>query len=318
VAARAVWFRAPYRVEVAEVDVPDVHDGQVRIRSEFSGISAGTELLLYRGEVDANLSRDETLGALGGTFAYPLTYGYAAVGRVDASGSEIPEGERVFAFHPHQDVFVVDTEDVVRLGEVDARLATLFPLVETAVQLTLDAGAKLGERVVVLGLGAVGILTGLLLARSGAHVLGVDPLDARRQIAAACGLNAVADPAGDADLVLEASGNPDALAGAFDLLRHEGVVLVASWYGSKPVPLPLGDAFHRRRLELRSSQVSTVGWRAPRWDRARRLELTRALMDELPLGRLATHTFPLERAPEAYAALDSGDDGIVHAALSYS
>ena len=316
--ARAVWFRAPYRVDVDEVELPDVQDGQVRVRSEFSGISAGTELLLYRGQVDANLPRDEALGAFGGTFAYPLTYGYAAVGRVDASSCDIAEGERVFAFHPHQDVFVVGVDDVVRLGERDPRVATLFPLVETAVQLTLDAGVRLGERVVVLGLGAVGILTGLLLGRSGAEVVGADPVAARREAAAACGLDAVIDPPGGADLVVEASGNPEALAGALNVLRHEGVVLVASWYGSKPVSLPLGGAFHRRRLELRSSQVSTVGWRAARWDRSRRLALTRKLLDELPLAVLATHTFAFEDAPAAYAALDRGENGLVHAALAYS
>ena len=99
---------------------------------------------------------------------------------------------------------------------------------------------------------------------------------------------------------------------------EEGVAIVASWYGAKPVTLPLGAEFHRRRLEIRSSQVSTVGGRAVRWDRRRRLETTRALLPELPLPLLSSHTFPLERAREAYATLDRGDVGVVHVALSYS
>jgi 2-desacetyl-2-hydroxyethyl bacteriochlorophyllide A dehydrogenase len=318
--ARAVRFLAPYRVEVAVVDLPAIQAGQLRVRSEFTGISAGTEMLVYRGEVDPSLPRDETLAALAGTFAYPLTFGYSAVGTVEASRCGIAAGERVFAFHPHQDVFVVEAEDVVPVGTVDPRTATLLPLVETALQLTLDAGIRLGERVVVLGLGAVGILTAILLARSGGLVVGADTRDERREVAAACGVDAVAPaelPAG-VDVVVEATGNPDALGPALPLLRSEGVALVASWYGSKPVTLPLGGAFHRRRLEIRSSQVSTVGGRAVRWDRGRRLELVRGLLPELPLAKLATHTFPFDRAPEAYAAVERGEDGLVHAALSYA
>ena len=172
----------------------------------------------------------------------------------------------------------------------------------------------------MLGLGAVGILTAVLLARSGSVVVGTDTRRGRREVARACGIEAVdaADLPAGADIVVEATGNPDALGPALDLLRNEGVALVASWYGSKPVTLPLGAAFHRRRLELRSSQVSTVGWRAVRWDRARRRDVARALLRELPLDALVTHTFPFERAPEAYAAVDRGEDGLVHMALSYA
>jgi threonine dehydrogenase-like Zn-dependent dehydrogenase len=121
-----------------------------------------------------------------------------------------------------------------------------------------------------------------------------------------------------ADVIVEATGNPDALGESLGLLSTQGVAIVASWYGAKLVTLPLGAEFHRRRLEIRSSQVSTVGGRAVRWDRRRRLETTRALLSELPLSLLSSHTFPFERAPEAYAALDRGSDGVVHVALSYS
>jgi threonine dehydrogenase-like Zn-dependent dehydrogenase len=121
-----------------------------------------------------------------------------------------------------------------------------------------------------------------------------------------------------ADVIVEATGNPDALGESLALLSTEGVAIVASWYGAKPVTLPLGAEFHRRRLEIRSSQVSTVGGRAVRWDRRRRLETTRALLPELPLSLLSSHAFPFELVREAYAALDRGDDGVVHVALSYS
>ena len=327
--ARAVRFAAPYRVELAEVAVAEPPPGHLVVRAEHSGISGGTEMLAYRGELDSGIPRDETLGALAGSFEYPFSYGYSAVGIVESSRGDVAEGERVFAFHPHQDRFVVSSEDAVPLGDFDARAATLFPLVETALQVALDVGARLRETVAVLGLGPVGILSALLLARSGAVVIGSDPKPWRRQTAQACGLEAVAPEAlrealdeatggRGADVIVEATGSPDALREGLAHLAHEGVAVVVSWYGSKPVTLPLGGDFHRRRLEIRSSQVSTIGSRAARWDRTRRLATTGALLGELPLSELATHTFPVERAADAYAALDRGDDGLVHVALAYS
>jgi 2-desacetyl-2-hydroxyethyl bacteriochlorophyllide A dehydrogenase len=327
--ARAVRFVAPYLVELADVVVPEPRPGDVVVRVEFSGISGGTEMLAYRGELDSSLSRDETLGALTGSFEYPFTYGYSAVGTVETSRSDFAEGERVFAFHPHQTRFVVAADDVVRVGDGDPRAATLFPLVETALQVTLDAGIRYGEVAAVVGLGPVGIVTAILLTRSGAVVVGSDPKPWRREAARACGLDAVEpESLGDsvraatggrgADFVIEASGNREALGETLGALATEGVAIVASWYGAKPVTLPLGADFHRRRLEIRSSQVSTMGARAARWDRQRRLEATQALLTELPLPFLTSHTFPLERVRDAYEAIDRGQDGVVHVALVYS
>jgi 2-desacetyl-2-hydroxyethyl bacteriochlorophyllide A dehydrogenase len=326
--ARAVQFVAPYLVELADVAVPEPRPGDLIVRAEFSGISGGTEMLAYRGELDSSVPKDATLAALSGSFEYPFTYGYSAVGTVEASLSDLGEGERVFAFHPHQSRFIVSANDAVCLGDFDPRAATLFPLVETALQISLDAAIRYGEVVAVLGLGPVGILAAILLTRSGASVLASDPKASRREAARSCGLETVTpDGLSDAihaateergaDVIVEATGNPDALGESLGLLATEGVAIVASWYGAKPVTLPLGADFHRRRLELRSSQVSTVGGRAVRWDRRRRIETTRVLLEELPLSVLASHTFPLERVGDAYAALDREDD-VVHAALSYS
>jgi 2-desacetyl-2-hydroxyethyl bacteriochlorophyllide A dehydrogenase len=314
---------------LADVVVRETGSGEVLVEAELSGISGGTEMLAYRGELDSSLPKDETLGALAGSFEYPFAYGYSVVGTVVASRSDVGEGERVFAFHPHQSRFVVSAADVVRIGATDARTATLFPLVETALQISLDAGVRYREVAAVLGLGPVGVLTGILLTRSGATVLGSDPKPWRRDAAKLCGLEALEPDLLDeavlaatrgrgADVIVEATGNPEALGESLGLLSTEGVAIVASWYGAKPVTLPLGAHFHRRRLEIRSSQVSTIGGRAVRWDRRRRLEETQALLAELPLAVLASHTFPLEQVGEAYAALDRGDDGIVHIALDYS
>jgi 2-desacetyl-2-hydroxyethyl bacteriochlorophyllide A dehydrogenase len=327
--ARAVHFVGRRRVELREVELPELADGRVLVATEWSGISSGTELLAYRGEIDPALPLDEVLGALGGTFTHPFRYGYSAVGRVLHPAGRLQEGQLVFAFHPHQDRFVVDAAEAVPVEGVDPRTATMYPLVETALQVCLDAAPRLRETVVVVGLGAVGILTSALLARAGAVVLASEPEPRRRAAADAFGVRALppeevagavaAETRGrGADLVVEASGSPLALASCLGLLAHEGTVVVCSWYGTKPVPLPLGAAFHRRRLALRSSQVSTLpAALTARWDRGRRAEVAWKLARELPMAALASHDFPFEQAANAYAWLDRKQDGIVHAALRY-
>jgi 2-desacetyl-2-hydroxyethyl bacteriochlorophyllide A dehydrogenase len=326
--ARALFFVEPGVVELRDVDVPEPEAGQVLVRTRLSGISGGTEMLAYRGELDADMPRDETLGSLAGTFRYPFAYGYAAGGIVERSRGAIPEGADVLAFHPHQDRFVAATTDVVPVNGVDLRLATLLPLVETALQITLDAEVHLGDPVVVLGLGPVGILTGALLARSGATVLGCDPRPWRRAAAKRFGLEAL-DPEEVSDaarghrpqgvsLVVEVSGDPAALSSALGLLGQEGTALVASWYGRKPVALPLGAEFHRRRLSIRSSQVSTIPARLTgTWTVARRRAVALELLRELPVQTLATHEFAFDDAPAAFEAIERGEDGLMHVALVY-
>jgi len=318
----------PRAVQIRDVDVPEPEAGEVLIRTAFSGISGGTEMLAYRGELDADMPRDETLGSLGGTFRYPFAYGYAAAGTVERSRGALPEGADVLAFHPHQDRFVVAATDTVPVTGTDLRLATMLPLVETALQITLDAGVRLGEHAVVLGLGPVGIVTGALLARSGATVLGCDPRPRRRAAAKRFGIDAhdpeeisvvvrELRPEG-VPLVVEVSGDPAALSSALGLLATEGTALVASWYGRKPVPLPLGAEFHRRRLSIRSTQVSTIPARlSGTWTVARRRAVALELLRELPVQTLATNDFAFDDASAAYEAIDRAEDGLMHVALAY-
>jgi 2-desacetyl-2-hydroxyethyl bacteriochlorophyllide A dehydrogenase len=321
--ARAVWFRAPFDVAIDDVDVRPPADGELLVRTLYSGISAGTELLAFRGELDPDLAVDETIGALGGTFRYPFRFGYSAVGIVEATRSAIAEGTTVFAFHPHQTRFVAAADDVVVLGDVAARTATLFPLVETALQITLDAGNRFGEPVVVFGLGPVGLLSAMLLQRAGACVVAAEPRPWRREAAAEFGIDAfepadIPSVAGRVSLAIEASGSPRALVDALAQLDHEGTVLVASWYGAKPVSLPLGGRFHRRRLTIRSTQVSTIpAHLADRWTVSRRRATVASLLAQLDLDALATHTFAFDEAPKAYAEVDAGAEGLIHAALWY-
>jgi 2-desacetyl-2-hydroxyethyl bacteriochlorophyllide A dehydrogenase len=328
VRARALWFAEPRRVQIRPSDF-DARDGDLVVRTIASGISAGTELLAYRGDIDPSTPLDEALGALGGTFAFPFRYGYACVGTVETPAGTIERGSTVFAFHPHQDVLSVPPGDAVVVDGVEPRVAAMLPLVETALQVSLDADTRRGELVAVTGLGVVGVLTAVLLQRGGVDVVGADPREDRRKLARDLGLAAFEpQEAGDAvlgrsagagaDVVIESSGSGPALANALGWLRHEGTALVASWYGSREVALPLGGAFHRRRLTIRSTQVSTIPARlSAGWDRARRLRTASDLLSELPLDALATHTFAFEDAADAYAALDRGEAGLAHATLAY-
>jgi NADPH:quinone reductase-like Zn-dependent oxidoreductase len=315
VPARALFHTAPRCVEIRELPTPRPAAGEVVVNTVCSGISGGTERLVYRGEVSADLALDDTIGALGGTFGYPFAYGYACVGQVAGSG------EAVFAFHPHQDVFTARAGDLVPLPRIDPAAATLFPLVETALQVTLDAGTSYRDRVIVLGAGVLGLLTGLLLQRCGQRPLLAEPQEWRRAVATSAGVTAVAPGElanQEVPLVIDASGNPDAPAMALNMLAHEGTLLVASWFGTKPVVLPLGGAFHRRRLIIRSTQVSTVPARlSATWTPSRRRLEAAALLTELPLAELCTHVFAFGDAAEAFRAVDEGVPGLMHAVLDY-
>src|SRR3984957_15910885 len=186
VPARALFHTAPRCVEIRELPTPRPAAGGVLVRTVCSGISGGTERLVYRGEVPAELALDDTIGALGGTFSYPFAYGYACVGEVAGSG------QAVFAFPPHQDMFTARASELIALPGIDPASATLLPLVETALQVTLDAGTGYRDRVIVLGAGVLGLLTGLLLERSGWRALIAEPQEWRRAVASGLGLTAAA------------------------------------------------------------------------------------------------------------------------------
>ena len=327
----ALWFVGPRHVELRPIELPALGVGEVAVRTCCSGISAGTELLAFRGQLPSDLPLDESIAALdGGSFDYPFRYGYSAVGVVEAVGPDVHRGlavgDVVFAFHPHQARFHVAADAVVPVGDLPPRLATLLPYVETAFQVTLDAGPVFGDDVVVSGLGVLGTLIALLVERAGARVIAVEPQAWRRDLAAGLGVTAVAPgelPAvvaerGAVPLAIECSGSPSALAPLLDVVAHEGTVLVASWYGSREVALPLGGAFHRRRLTIRSTQVSTIpAAQSSKWTPSRRIARAVELAAGLPLAALATDTVDIAAAADAYARLDSGTSGVMHVAFGY-
>ena len=331
--ATSVWFPAARSVELRSEPIDEPGPREVRIRALASAISHGTEMLVYRGAVPADLPLD--LPSLRGDFGFPIKYGYASVGRIVARGDEVDSLERddlVFVHHPHQTEYVVPQSQAVRLADdVDVEAATMLANLETATNVALDAHPRLGDRVVVLGQGVVGLLVTQLMRRAGASlVVAVDPVARRRDVARDRGAHvAVAPEEADdavrvltggvgADIAIEASGTGTALAQALELVAFQGTVVVCSWYGSKSVELPLGAAFHRHRLRIMSSQVSNLDPAlAPRWDRRRRLTFAGSLLGELELTRLVTHRFPLERAAEAYQLVDEHPDETVQVLFTY-
>ena len=318
-------FVGERQVEVQQEEVAPPGPGELAVRTLVSAISTGTELLAYRGQLPSDLAVDETLPALAGNaFRFPFRYGYASVGEVTGLGSGVDPawmGRRVFAFVPHASAFVAAEKECFALPEgLDPERAALLASQETAVNVVLDAAPGLGERVVLLGQGVVGLLVTAVLARFPlARLVAVEPDERRRALATAFGATAVAtaDEArallgpGGADLALELSGNPAAVSPALALTGREGRVVLGSFYGSKTAPVDLGPHFHRGRLTVFSSQVSHIHPRlSGRWDRRRRFELAIDLLarenTHADLGRLFTHRLSLEEAPAAYRLLDSG------------
>jgi 2-desacetyl-2-hydroxyethyl bacteriochlorophyllide A dehydrogenase len=320
---RALVFAGPRRVEVIEEKLAAPPPGHLLVRGALSAISAGTELLAFRGQLPPELPLDDTLGALAArTFTFPFRFGYASVGEVLAAGEGVdPDwlGRKVFAFHPHASAFLVPAADAVAVpGDLSAERAALLAAMETAVNLVLDGQPLGGERVVVVGQGMVGLLTTALLARFPLeHLHAIEAIPLRAQAARSLGARVVAaGETGDADLVYELSGDPAALDLAVAAAGREGRVIVGSWYGSKRAPVELGGGFHRGRLTIRSSQVSRI---APalsaRWDRGRRFAAAWRALAALDLRPLITHRFPLDRAQEAYQLLDDSPERVLQVLL---
>jgi len=327
--ASALWLAAPRTIEFRAESIPPPAAGEVCVQALASGISAGTELLVYRGQVAADLPLD--LPTLAGSYAFPIKYGYAAVGRVTDLGPEVSglaPGDLVFCLHPHQSIFTVPAMLCVRLPpDLDPVLGVFTANVETAVNVLLDTPLKLGETAVVFGLGTVGQLIAQLLRRAGAgRVVGVDPIAFRRTLALTLGADIALTPdafAADptyqsADVAIEVSGAPSALQAAIDCVADEGTVVAVSWYGSKPVTLALGGHFHRGRVRLRSSQVGRVDPAlAPRWNHARRMATVLDLLPTLPLVKLITHRLPFADAGEGYRLLDQQAENLGQVVLEY-
>lgn len=329
---RTLYFTEPGRIDIHAEQLDQPTGEELHIKTRASGISAGSELLVYRGEFPDSVAVDESIDALDGTFEYPLAYGYSTVGEVIDTGPESEEwrGRRVFCFAPHASHVRSTPDDVVVLPEdIDTQSATLLPTVETATNLVLDGQPRVGERVVVFGAGPVGLCTTHVLAGFPlGELVVVEPISSRRETALALGADRAISPDAavpfqaeepeGADLVYELSGRPETLDAAIAAAGYESRVVVGSWYGTKRVDVDLGGSFHRDRLDLLASQVSTI---APefrgRWDKSRRFDVAFDQLRTLNTDALATHCIPFSNAAEAYELLDTRPAEALHVILTY-
>jgi NADPH:quinone reductase-like Zn-dependent oxidoreductase len=318
--ARACWVVAPGRAELRSETLPPLPEGHVRVRTLHSGISRGTETLVLRGEVPPSEYERMRAPFQVGDFPAPVKYGYVNVGCVEEGPDEL-QGRFVFCLYPHQSIYQVPLDAVLPLPPgLPATRAVLAALLETAINALWDAAPSIGAHVAVIGGGTLGLLVAWLAARvPGCKVQVVDTVAARAELASALGaVFALPDAATtDADLVIHVSGRPAGLATALRLAGFEATVLELSWYGSRDVPVPLGEAFHSRRLRLQSSQVGSVApAQRARWSHRRRLALALSLLDDPVLDRLVTHSAPFEDLPRVLEHL-AGPPGTATDVLCY-
>jgi threonine dehydrogenase-like Zn-dependent dehydrogenase len=305
--ARALWTVAPGRCEIRAEALPPRAPDQALVRTLATGISRGTERLVLAGRVPDSQRAAMRCPLQAGEFPFPVKYGYSAIGIVE-DGPEALRGRRVFCLHPHQDRFLAPAAMCAPVPEdvPDAR-AVLAANMETAVNVLWDARPLAGERALVIGAGVVGLLVASLLARMPGMEVTVCDIDARRRAAAeALGARFAApeDAPGERDLIIHASADPAGLRRALDLAGFEGRIVEASWFGTREASLPLGEAFHAKRLSIVSTQVGAV---APamrgRRTHAERLALALTLLADARLDALAGPVTRFEDLPVAMPRL---------------
>jgi 2-desacetyl-2-hydroxyethyl bacteriochlorophyllide A dehydrogenase len=319
--ALAFWLREPGAGEIRQVELPEPGPEDVLVRTRYSGVSRGTETLVFRGEVPKSqwdaMRAPHQDGDLGGA----VKYGYLNVGSVEG-GDPTLVGRTVFCLYPHQTAYVVPTASVgVVPDDVPARRAVLAGTVETALNALWDLRPLIGDRVTVVGAGMVGCCVTRLLARfPGVGVTIVDTEPSRAEVAAALGVGFTLpdDAAGGQDLVIHASATGAGLQRSIDLLGPEGTVIDVSWYGDAAVELSLGGAFHSRRLSIRASQVGMVA-PARRASRsfADRLTLALELLRDKAFDVLITGESRFDELPDVLAALADGSLPALCHVISY-
>jgi 2-desacetyl-2-hydroxyethyl bacteriochlorophyllide A dehydrogenase len=293
-------------------------------------------MLFYQGRVPKEIPIDENIPVLAGRAGYPFKYGYAAVGKVIECGTAVdPEWKNrwVFAFHPHESFFAADPSNLIDIADMETEDAVFLSNMETSVNFMMDGRPVIGERVLVFGQGVVGLLTTSLLAQFPLDkLIAVEPHETKRKIALQFGAQACLDPSATgfteranqlldgnrADLVYEISGNPKTLEQAIPFTGFGGRIIIGSWYGTENEKMHLNSDFHRHRIKLISSQVSTM---APEftgaWTKNRRLEVTKAMTKRVNPARLITHRIPIQEARKAYTLLEERPEQAIGVVFTY-
>lgn len=315
--ARAFWITAPGRGEIRDEALSAPADGDLVVRALYSGISRGTEALVFSGRVPTSEHARMRAPFQAGEFPAPVKYGYASVGRVERGPRDLQD-RTVFALYPHQTRYVVPAHAVHPLPDaVPPGRAVLAANLETAINGLWDARPQVGDHVAVIGAGTVGCLVAWLAARiPGCRTELVDVNPRRAAVARVLGIP-FAEPhetTHEADVVIHASGSAAGLELALQIAGFEARIVDLSWYGDQVVPLSLGQAFHARRLTIASSQVGTIApSQRARWDAKRRMQLALALLTADALDALITGESDFDRLPEVMARLAvSSDETLCH------
>lgn len=319
--AQAFWTLAPGSGALRTETLPPLGKDAVLIQAHFSAISRGTEALVFNGCVPPSEYERMRAPFQGGEFPGPVKYGYASVGVVEQGPASL-RGREVFCLHPHQDRYVVPAEAVLPLPQgLPAERAVLAANMETAINGLWDAGPRLGDRIAVIGAGVVGSLVAYLCARvPGTRVQLVDVEPGRARLADALDVPFCTPDAarGDNDLVIHASGSPQGLRTGLALTGHEATLIEMSWFGQQEVSLPLGEAFHARRLTIRSSQVGTVSpARSARWNHRRRMTLALELLKDARLDTLISEESDFRDLPALMPRLAAKAGGALCHRLRY-
>lgn len=320
--ARAFWVTAPGRGELLDGPLLDPKPNEVLIRTLYTGISRGTESRVFRGEVPPSQYQAMRAPFQEGDFPAPVKYGYCNVGVVEIGPAAL-RGRTVFCLYPHQDCYVVPAAAVTLVpSRIPPGRAVLAANLETALNVLWDASPRLGDRVTIIGAGVVGCLIARLASRlPGCQIQLVDTDAAKETVAEALGVRWVApDRAeGGQDLVLHASGAPEGLAAALRLAGFEAVIVEASWFGTHPVNLPLGEDFHAKRLTIRSSQVGAIATaQRPRWNHPRRMSTVMELLDDPVLDAVFSGESPFVELPRVMAELSHNPQGVLCHRLVYT
>jgi hypothetical protein len=315
---KALWYVGAGRAELREEGVAEPGAGDVRVRALFGAVSRGTERLVFSGKVPASEHQRMRAPFMAGAFPFPVKYGYATVGRVEAGSPDLC-GATVFALHPHQSVFTLPARAVFPVsGDIPPSRAVLAANMETALNAVWDGAPGPADRIAIVGGGLVGLLIAYLCARlAGAQVTVVDILPSRGELARAIGARFAAPDAAptECDLVFHASASAAGLATALRLAGEEAAIVELSWYG---IAAPLGEAFHSRRLKLVSSQVGQIApSHRPRWTHARRLAAAIALTADPALDALVAPALAFEELPASLPSIFSPESGIVCQLIRY-
>jgi 2-desacetyl-2-hydroxyethyl bacteriochlorophyllide A dehydrogenase len=314
--ADALWFEAKHICSLRREPLGTRSDNEVLIRTLYSGISRGTEALIFRGEVPESEYERMRGPHMAGSFPFPVKYGYAAVGQVEAGPDDLV-GRNVFALHPHQNRFILPLDQVTPLPEtLPPRRAVLAANMETALNIVWDARIQPGDRVAVFGAGVVGSLVAYLSSRiPGTETVLVDRDLQKQGLAADLGLafSQAEHLEGEFDVLVNASASAEALQNAIAHAGMEARIVEASWYGDRAVAIPLGGAFHSRRLSLISSQVGAIpATRQVRWSYARRMAKALDLLLDVSLDRLISGDTSFSELPAAYGRILSTQDTLCH------